>query len=209
MILVANARKGGVGKTTTAVYLAGASAARGWRTVLVDGDPQGSSSVWAKHAGELPFAVRSLQDKGLGDDWECVVIDTPPRDVKAVREGLKVADQVVVPVGPSLIEIEELPATVRLIQAAQEANPVLRAWILLTRVRAGTRSASEVREALESMSSRPAEAPAGWRPWPATLRTGIPLREAIAGSFGTNPFGGGSSEGTRCYEDVLAEVMGE
>ena len=45
-IVVGNV-KGGVGKTTTSVYLAAAAASRGREPVLlVDSDPQGSSAEW-------------------------------------------------------------------------------------------------------------------------------------------------------------------
>ena len=89
MIVVAIAnQKGGVGKTTTAINVATAMAATGWRTLLVDLDPQGNASTGLGVA--TARRVRSSYDLLLGDAplSECVTqTDIPGLDlVPAVQD---------------------------------------------------------------------------------------------------------------------------
>lgn len=112
-ILVASS-KGGAGKSTIATNLAAYFALDGKRTVLVDADPQGSSTRWAERRAELETAVlpvdgtrkRNWRDS-VPDDAERVVIDGAAGAMAEHLESfLEAADAVVVPVLPSAMDID-------------------------------------------------------------------------------------------------------
>ena len=112
-ILVASS-KGGAGKTTLATNLAAYFALDGKRTVLVDADPQHSSTRWAERRAELESAVLPIDASGrrawrawLPEDAERVVVDaTAGAMADDLGSFLEHADAVVVPVLPSALDIE-------------------------------------------------------------------------------------------------------
>ena len=111
-VLVASS-KGGVGKTTLSTNLAAHFAVDGKRTVLVDADRQGSSRHWAEKRALMDHAVLPLDgtrrdwDKHLPADAQRVVVDAAAGAHGAeLAHFLDVADAVVVPVLPSMIDIE-------------------------------------------------------------------------------------------------------
>ena len=111
-VLVASS-KGGVGKTTLSTNLAAHYALEGKRTVLVDADRQGSSRHWAEKRAALDHAVlpvdgtRKDWDRRVPGDAQQVVIDAAAgAHGQELAHFLDVADAVVVPVMPSMIDIE-------------------------------------------------------------------------------------------------------
>jgi chromosome partitioning protein len=110
VIVVANP-KGGVGKSTLSTNIAGYFASRGHAVMLGDADVQQSSRLWL---GLRPGAARPIATWELGAEQMAkppkgtthVVIDTPAGlHGKRLKELLKLADKVVVPLQPSVFDI--------------------------------------------------------------------------------------------------------
>ena len=112
-VLVASS-KGGAGKTTVVTHLAAHAALAGRRTVLVDADPQGSSTRWCERRAGMDSAVlpvdgtgRKAWDRHVPDGAQAVFIDGAAGAMAAdLASFLDAADAVVVPVLPSAIDIE-------------------------------------------------------------------------------------------------------
>lgn len=146
--------KGGVGKTTTALYLTHGLARRG-RTLLVDADPKGSLPELAERVGEdFPATVVKITSRdlgrqvtGLAASFDHVVIDTGPENETLLRQALGVSDVLVIPCAPSLFDVDRLGVTLELVDAARDFHPGIEARVLLTHVRPG-RNASDARAGL-------------------------------------------------------------
>ena len=189
MILSLVHTKGGVGKTTTSVFLACAAAAQGRDVLLLDADPQGSASSWADRADHrgtpLPFPVVPI---GAGDlagaargAAGLVVIDTPPGTAAVIDAAIDAADLVIIPSGAAPADIDRVWPTLDMTTHRATA-------ILLTGVDLRTALATGVPEHLAAEGA-------------PVLRTVIRRRQAITEAFGTLP--------TRLwdYADVYTELM--
>lgn len=103
-ILVANP-KGGSGKTTLSINLAGYLAASGQRVALLDLDRQKSATQWlSARDARLPKIELLTASQGEGSGW--LVIDSPAgMHGKNLEHALKLAHQVIVPIAPSVFDI--------------------------------------------------------------------------------------------------------
>lgn len=110
VVVVANP-KGGVGKSTVATNIAGYFASQGHPVMLGDADRQQSSRLWL---GLRPPGARPIASWEVSDDHIVrppkgtthVVLDTPAgMHGRMVKEALKVADKIVIPLQPSVFDI--------------------------------------------------------------------------------------------------------
>jgi chromosome partitioning protein len=189
-IVVSNV-KGGVGKTTTAVYLAGAAAERARDAVyLIDADRQASSAEWLEQRPipgvellEAPSerTVAKAMEKGEG----IVVVDTPPGDERIVRAALTRADALVIPTRAGGVEPNRVVATLEMTPANIPAG------VVICSARLGTRD-------LEATV-------AWWAELEIPVWGIIPERVSIA----SGPAANLSSEGLDLYGGVLRKAMGK
>ena len=155
VIVVANP-KGGVGKSTVATNLAGALARAGHAVMLGDVDRQQSARQWlALRPAVLPeirgwdVAHDTLVRPPKGTTH--VVLDTPAGlHGRKLDEVMKIADRVIVPLQPSLFDIQASHAFVQELAAHKRADK-LRVSVIGMRVREGTIATDQLRHFLDAL----------------------------------------------------------
>lgn len=143
MIILLASEKGGVGKSTISTNLAAGYAAGKQDVILIDADPQGTSSRWSllRKEGDYP-QIDVKQAKGrvgqiiaaASKKYDIVIVDTPGRNSDEMNSALEQADVAIFPMRPSQPDIDTLETLSVNLAKALEKNPKLRSRILLSAV---------------------------------------------------------------------------
>ena len=121
-------QKGGAGKTTLALNLAGAAETAGLQTVIIDLDPQASAKGWhdyrtraapvviSAHASRLAEVIDTAQKHGA----KFCIIDTAPHSETTALAAAKAADLVLIPCRPAVFDLRAISISADLTQIASK-----------------------------------------------------------------------------------------
>jgi chromosome partitioning protein len=166
-IIAITGRKGGIGKSTIAGNLAAEFEAVGLTVVLLDADPQHSLAAWAAQGeGMLSRCVQKVNEgdggelramaRNAGKDADIVLIDTPPGRPQTAHDAAMVADLVLLPCGPSPLDLFALKEALSLVlkARAQRRSKKPRIRFVPSKVLSNTNLGRGLSESLEKMGKK-------------------------------------------------------
>jgi chromosome partitioning protein len=156
--------KGGAGKTTLAVNLASALHSID-STLLLDADPQQSSSQWrvlSSRADSVPvFNASSSVAMSVGaqsKNYQHLLIDCPPSvHSDQTKDALRLSDWAIIPVLPSPLDLWASVKIEAEINKARESNPSLKALLVINQLEPRTRLSQAIRNATVELNTPTAE----------------------------------------------------
>lgn len=172
LILAIVSKKGGVGKTTSAVHFAAHLAQRGMNTLLVDGDALRSATDWSR-SGSMPYKVDGTAALITASRYDAVVIDSEaaPSDAEIITLA-EHSSMLVLPTVPEYQSVSGMLQTVKVLDKA--GIPRNRLAVLITM---DTRTGTATEEAREALSE------AGLTVLNQTIRDTVAFRHASGGGL--------------------------
>lgn len=126
-VITIGVQKGGSGKSTICVHLAVEAQKRGKSVAIIDLDPQGSVSAWARRRetedplvlqsspGQLSEMLKLAREEAV----DLVLIDTPPHAGGTIDVAFRAADLVLLPVRPGPFDIDAAGATIDVLRTSR------------------------------------------------------------------------------------------
>ncbi len=162
IIAVVN-QKGGSGKSTVSMQLAGTLGLHQRSVLVVDADPQGTAIRWSAAAEDdkpFPASVINLSHAGgklhhevkkFIDKFDLIIIDCPPSVESIIpQSALLIADLALIPIIPALGDVWAAVGIKELIHRVSEVNQTLQSRYVINQLQPNTNISRQLTEVIKS-----------------------------------------------------------
>lgn len=163
MIILIGGEKGGSGKSCLAQNLAVYLQQKNHDILLLDADPQGTTTDWVKErdANQDLRNIPSVQAAGnirqvledLSKRYQDIIIDAGGQDSEALRSAMTVATHMLLPFRPKRRDLKTLVHVEQLIRLARAVNPNLMTSAVITQCPTLPSQAQRILDAKEACES--------------------------------------------------------
>lgn len=162
-IILSGGEKGGGGKSCMAQNLAVYLLIKGRDVLLLDADPQATTTDWSKEREEnnALTTITCVQASGnirqtlldLKEKYEIIIIDAGGHDSEALRSAMTVATHMLLPFRPKRRDLKTLANVEQLLKLAYSVNPHLIAKAIITQCPSLPSQAKRILDAKEACTS--------------------------------------------------------
>ncbi len=163
MIILIGGEKGGSGKSCLAQNLAVYLQKKGRDVLLLDADPQGTTTDWCAERSDNDglqslTAVQAAGNirqtlKDLASRYQDIVIDAGGQDSEALRSAMTVSTHMLLPFRPKRRDLKTLVHVEQMVKLALAINPDLIARAIITQCPALPSQAKRIHDAKETCKS--------------------------------------------------------
>jgi chromosome partitioning protein len=121
-------QKGGSGKTTLAIHAAVVAQESGQRVVLIDCDPQESTTRWGvSRDQDTPFVTKANPSNiarvlaaAAQSSYTLAILDCPPHMTAGATQLVATADYVIIPCQPTALDVSAVASAIAVVQASRK-----------------------------------------------------------------------------------------
>jgi len=153
-------QKGGVGKSSLAANLAAYYTHEGVSCAIVDADAQGSITTLVRTYGANDMygalhlipreSFKTFSDLQNLNDFQILLIDTPPYLSTNLQEIFQISDYVLVPTKPAVFDMFAIEGTLQMIEEAKKLKPNLGAGVVINMSNKKSTHNADIRKHIES-----------------------------------------------------------